>query len=134
MGNLADMRSPVSGVDGAESETAVPPRLRMPDLLQRPFDIRSVALTGLFILAVFYTIYFSRAVLLPVVLALLLSFLFAPLVRLLAKAHIPPPVGAAVLILGLVASLAYGVSFLAAPAAGWLEKAPYGLQQLQQKL
>lgn len=134
MSNLADVRSPVSDVNGAETETALPPRLRVSDLLHRPFDIRSVALTGLFILAVFYTIYFSRAVLLPVVLALLLSFLFAPLVRFLAKAKIPPPLGAAVLILGLVGMIGYGISLLATPAAGWLEKAPYGLQQLQQKL
>ncbi len=109
-------------------------RLRMPDLLQRPFDIRSFALTGLFILAVFYTIYFARAILLPVVLALLLSFLFAPLVRALAKLHIRPALSAALLILGLVAVIGWGISFLAAPAAGWLEKAPYGLEQIQHKL
>ena len=58
-------------------------RLRMADLLQHPFDVRSVALTGLFILAVFYTIYFLRAVLLPVVLAWLLSYLLRPIVRTL---------------------------------------------------
>jgi len=51
-------------------------RLRIGELLHRPFDVRSIALTGLFILAVFYTIYFMRSVLLPIVLALLLSYLF----------------------------------------------------------
>ena len=51
----------------------VTPRPRLPELLRGPFDIRSIALTGIFILAIFYTIYFMRAVLLPVVLALLLS-------------------------------------------------------------
>jgi len=44
-------------------------RLRMADLIRQPFDVRSVALTGLFILAIFYTVYFLRAVLLPIVLA-----------------------------------------------------------------
>src|SRR3954465_4813548 len=109
--------SPLTGAD--ETETAAAPRLRMPDLLQRPFDIRSVALTGLFILAVFYTMYFARAVLLPVVLALLLSFLFAPFVRALAKIGVRPHFSAAILLIALVATLAYGISFLAAPAAGW---------------
>ena len=47
----------------------------------RPFDIRSVALTGLFLLAIFYTMYFVRSLLLPIVLALLLSYLLRPIVR-----------------------------------------------------
>src|SRR5437773_8125468 len=50
-------------------------RLRTAELLQKPFDVGSIALTGLFILALFYTIYFMRSVLLPIVLALLLSYL-----------------------------------------------------------
>ena len=60
-------------------------RLRITELLQRPFDVRSIALTGLFILAVFYTIYFMRSILLPIVLALLLSYLLRPIVRGLAN-------------------------------------------------
>ena len=36
-------------------------QLHLSDLLRGPFDIKSVALTGLFILAVFYTMYFMRA-------------------------------------------------------------------------
>src|ERR1051326_8129338 len=60
-------------------------RLRVAEAVERPFDVRSIALTGLFILAIFYTIYFMRSVLLPVVLALLLSYLFRPVVR--RRAH-----------------------------------------------
>src|SRR5262249_12124964 len=56
-------------------------RLRIAELLQEPFDVRSIALSGLFILAVFYTIYFMRSILLPIVLALLLSYLLRPIVR-----------------------------------------------------
>lgn len=70
-------------------------QLRLPDLLRGPFDIKSVALTGLFILAVFYTMYFMRAMLLPLVLALLLSYLLAPLVRALGHLYIRPPFAAA---------------------------------------
>ena len=117
-----------------ETETRAQPRLRLPDLLQQRFDVRSVALTGLFILALFYTMYFMRSVLLPVVLALLLSYLFRPAVRALAKIGVSTSFGAALIMIALVATVGYGVSFLAAPAAGWLEKAPYGLQQLQKKL
>ena len=64
-------------------------RLRVAELLQRPFDVRSIGLTGLFILAVFYTIYFMRSVLLPLVLAFLLGYLLRPIVRGLARLRIP---------------------------------------------
>ncbi len=118
----------------SSDETVVQPRIRVHDLLQRPFDIRSVSLTGLFLLAIFYTIFFLRSLLLPMVLALLLSYLLRPIVRALARIKITPYVGAAVLLLSLVSLFGYGVSFLATPAAGWLEKAPYSVHQLQQKL
>ncbi|HEY0368809.1 MAG TPA: AI-2E family transporter [Chthoniobacterales bacterium] len=134
MTNPAALHPPVSGSDGAETVATVAPRMTMLQLLHRPFDVRCFALNGLFILALFYTIYFARAVLLPVVLALLLSFLLAPLVRAFAKLHIRPALSAAVLMLSLVAGLGYAVTFLATPAAGWIEKAPYGIQQIQRKL
>ena len=126
-----------SGTDDAgdpSGNTVVTPRLRMHDLLQRPFDIRSLALTGLFLLAIFYTIYFLRSLLLPIVLALLLSYLLRPIVRGLARLKIPAMVGSALLLLSLVGLIGYGVSFLALPAADWLEKAPYSLHELQQRL
>ena len=119
--------------DGTRDGDATP-KFRMPDLLRRPFDVRSVALTGLFILALFYTIYFMRAILLPIVLALLLSYLLRPIVRALARIKISPSISAAFVLIALLATIAYGVSFLATPVAGWLQKAPYGLQQLQHKL
>jgi predicted PurR-regulated permease PerM len=117
---------------GGDSHEVI--RLRIPDLLRRPFDVRSVALTGLFVLAVFYTMYFTRAVLLPVVLAMLLSYLFRPVIRLLARVKIPPALSAALILIALVAGIAWGISALANPAAAWLQKAPSGLQQLQHKL
>jgi predicted PurR-regulated permease PerM len=134
--NAAPSEPPAAGAMTAPGGIEVPAsqRMRVSDLLQRPFDVRSVALTGLFILALFYTMYFMRSVLLPIVLALLLSYLFKPVLRALGRFGVRPAFGAAILLFGLIAILGYGISFLATPAAGWLEKAPYGLQQLQHKL
>jgi len=126
--------SPPDDAGNPTENTVVTPRLRMHELLQRPFNVRSIALTGLFLLAIFYTIYFVRSLLLPFVLALLLSYLLRPIVRGLAKIKIPPLIGSALLLLWLVGAIGYGVSLLAAPAAGWIEKAPYSLHQLQQRL
>jgi predicted PurR-regulated permease PerM len=114
--------------------TVVTPRVRMHELLHRTFDVRSVAMTGLFLLALFYTIYFLRSLLLPLVLALLLSYLLRPIVRGLAALKIPPVIGSALVLLSLASALGYGASFLAAPVGGWIEKAPYSLHQLQERL
>ena len=96
--------------------------------------MRSVALSGLFLLSVLYTLYLAKAVVLPITLALLLSFLFAPIVRALKRLAIPEPLGAAVLLLvaGSIASL--GTYRLAEPAASWLTKAPQALRQIEDKI
>ena len=109
-------------------------RSRMAELSQRPFDVKSIAVTGLFILAVFYTIYFMRSILLPIVLALLLSYLLRPIVRGLARLKIPLPVSAALLLIGFFGLVGYGISALATPTVEWLQKAPAGLTELQRKL
>jgi predicted PurR-regulated permease PerM len=133
--SVAEGRPSGEGDDDIESEQVTSrARLRIAELLERPFDVRSVALTGLFILAVFYTTYFLRSVLLPIVLAWLLSYLLRPIVRTLARIKIPTLLGAALILITLLSAITLGVSALAAPAAGWLAKAPAGLQELQYKL
>ena len=124
----------VAAAEGDEESETKSSRLRITELLRGPFDIRSLALTGVFVLALFYTIYFMRAVLLPLVLALLLSYLLRPIVRVLARAHISPLIGAALILLGLIGTIGYGVYSLATPAAAWIAGAPSSLQRVQWKL
>ncbi|HZS16894.1 MAG TPA: AI-2E family transporter [Candidatus Udaeobacter sp.] len=127
--------SPAAISDEAESATITSrARSRIAELLQKPLGAQSICLTGLFILALFYTMYFMRSVLLPIVLALLLSYLLRPIVRALARLKIPLPVSSTLILLGLLLLLGYGISALAAPTIGWLEKAPAGFAELQRKL
>jgi len=129
-----ELRSDVSEDEHEAEQVTSRARLRIAELLQRPFGVRSIALTGLFVLAIFYTVYFMRSILLPIILAVLLSYLLRPIVRGLAQLKIPLPVGAAFVLIGLLALVGYGISALAAPAAGWLQKGPEGLTALQHKL
>jgi predicted PurR-regulated permease PerM len=124
----------VSDDESEAEEVESRARLRIADLMQRSFGVQSISLTGLFILAVFYTIYFMRSILLPVVLALLVSFLLRPIVRGLARLKAPMPISAALILIGFLVLVGYGVSALTAPTMGWLQKAPAGLVELQQKL
>src|SRR5438874_8546177 len=132
---VVEARLTGEGDDDSEAEQVTArARLRLAELLERPFDIRSLALTGLFILALFYTVYFLRSVLLPVVLAFLLSYCLPPIVRGFARIKIPTLLGAALILITLLSAITLGISALATPAAGWLAKAPDGLRELEYKL
>ena len=106
------------------------------DLLptQRALDIRSVSLTGLFVLASFYTLYFARDFILPILLAWILSSLLAPIVRLFKRVRIPEPLSALFIILALLGTLSLGAYSLSDPAAEWIQKAPQSLSGVRAKL
>jgi predicted PurR-regulated permease PerM len=96
--------------------------------------IRSLALTGLFVLALFYTLYFARGFVMSVTVALLLSFLFSPLVRALKRARIPEALGAALVLAGALSLLAVAVYQLSGPVAEWMAKAPEMLRRIEGEL
>jgi predicted PurR-regulated permease PerM len=85
---------------------------------------RSAGVTTLTVLALLYTLYFARPFLLPIVVALLLSFLFSPVVRAMARLRIPPPVSAGLIILGLLGSVGFAGYELSGPVQGWAANAP----------
>lgn len=96
--------------------------------------IRPVALTGLFVLALLYTMHLGQVVFLPLIIAVLLSVLLAPIPRWLKRMHIPEPVSATFLLSMVVIGLGYGVTLLSEPATGWLEKAPHVFREAEYKL
>lgn len=99
------------------------------------FRVTDVALVILTSLAVLYTLYFAAGIILPFVLALVLSLLLNPAARFLhEKLHLPRMLGAVILI-GVVFSAIGGVGYaISVPAAGWIARAPQSLPTLQAKL
>lgn len=95
---------------------------------------RSWALSGLFLLAILATLYLARDLLLPIVMAIILNLVFAPFVLRLKKFRVPEPLGAAVVVIGLVALFTVGTYNLAGPAAGWVENAPKHIRAVGTKL
>src|SRR5262249_62112164 len=94
------------------------------DIFHGTIDIRSVSITGIFLLSLLYSLYFARDFLLPVILAFVLSFLLSPAVRWMARLRIPQMLGAGIIIVGLLGVSAYGIYLLSGPAQEWLQKAP----------
>lgn len=103
--------------------------------IARALGIRNGPLTGLFLLAAFYTLYAARSFLLPVVLAGLLTLLLEPVVRFLKRRlRIPVPLGAGIVLFALLGGLGFGVFQLAQPAYDWVEKAPQSLRRVERRL
>jgi predicted PurR-regulated permease PerM len=95
----------------------------------------SVAVKGLFVLAVLYTVYFARPFLLPLMLALLLVMVLRPMVRVLEqRLRLPSALASALVVLGLLGLLGGGVAVLAQPALEWFERAPSSLRDINQKV
>ncbi|MEM9704040.1 MAG: AI-2E family transporter, partial [Planctomycetota bacterium] len=93
------------------------------------------ALEVLAALAVAYTLFFARAILLPLTLALVLALLFRPLVRHLRKRwRVPEYYGAAAVLAGTVLLLGSGLSLLALPAEDFVRAAPEKLDDAAAKL
>lgn len=118
-----------------EEEPAPRPDIRkLGDLLRAPIDIRSLALTGTFVLLLFYTLYFARPFFLPIILAMLLNFLLSPAVRGLKKLRIPESIGAGIVLLAVLGTVGYGGYRLSGPAAEWIDKAPQGMRRIERQI
>jgi predicted PurR-regulated permease PerM len=101
---------------------------------KKPVKFAPVAIRGLFMIASFYTLYFARALILPLVLAFLLTFLLRPVVRFLKKWKIPEWAGAALVLLALLSTATYGMIKLSKPAAEWMEEVPERLSKVDLKI
>jgi predicted PurR-regulated permease PerM len=127
--------SPEGAEQAADSALHEPAaRREEPVPFPAPVDLRSLALTGLFLLALLYTTYAARSFLLPIVTAILFALLFAPAVRGLRNWRVPEWASAAVIVLGLIALLGYGGYKLASPAATWLARAPESFARLEERV
>lgn len=99
----------------------------------------TVLLLLMAVLAVFWTAHAARSFLLPLLVAVMLKFVLAPLVRLLdRRLRVPPTVGAGLLLLLLTSAILYGVVALSGPARNWIRDIPdliadvrYRLQSLR---
>src|SRR5216117_1151235 len=76
----------------------------------------------------------GRAFFIPLALALCFQALLTPLVRGLARLRIPPPAGAAIVVLGALAVLVVGAWALSGPASEWVDQAPSNIATARRKL
>lgn len=111
-----------------EQETAADPEV------SQAISIHSVALSGILFLMTMYTLYFAASLIMPIVLAFLLSIVLSPAVRFMVRLRIPQTLSALLVMLGVAGVMVAGVYAFAEPAAEWMERAPAELRKLEYKL
>jgi len=82
------------------------------------------ALYALLFLAGLYTLYFAASLLIPIVLALLLSLQFSPLVATLNRFYVPRAISAALLLVAIGGPFTLLGMELVDPAQKWIERVP----------
>jgi predicted PurR-regulated permease PerM len=75
----------------------------------QPFAVRSSAVTAILILLVVYGLKLASVFFIPVVLALLLNFLFGSVIRDLGRFYVPAPLSAILVLFVLLGSLGLGI-------------------------
>ena len=99
--------------------------------LKRTRAVVPVAVVGTFLLGLVAFLYFAKPFIMPVVLAVLLTFLLKPIVRALANIRVPEPIGALLVMAIFFTVVSFAASGLVQPATQWLKKAPETITQVQ---
>lgn len=99
-----------------------------------PSDIKTVFLGGLFFLAMLAACYVAAEIVLPIVLAFVISLVLQPAMRVLEQVHLPREIAAILLILVLFGTLGGLGTALSGPATNWAQKLPTGIPKLEEHL
>jgi predicted PurR-regulated permease PerM len=120
----------------APPASVMPPSSKLSEQLAKalPPSARTLAVLGLFLMAVGCVLYLARVVFIPLTFALMLSFLLSPAVTWLERRRLPRSVGAALVVTLLLGSGSVAGVELANPAADWIARSPGVLQTLERKI
>ncbi len=128
------VRVPARDIEASTTEAEATQDARR-EVAQSHPDARTVCVVALTVLATFYTLYFAASIILPLLLALVLTMLLLPGKRLLVeRLHFPPAVASLLLMIVLVAVVAGAVTALSLPATSWLARLPQAFGTVHQKL
>lgn len=102
--------------------------------LTLPTDLKQLTLIGIFGLLLFYALYLTGEIVVPILVAFVMNMVLQPAMQFLVGWHFPRVV-AALIIVTLLLAVVIGLGFaLAGPAAEWMAKAPESVSRLETRL
>lgn len=118
--------------DGGQAPAQGPRALqREPVLLHMPVDVRSLALVVIAVLLTVFALQWARAVVVPTLMGVMMSYALTPAVDLLQRARLPRPFAAGVVMSAVVAALAWGTWSLSDQANALVESLPGVAQKVR---
>lgn len=93
-----------------------------------------VPVWGMFIISMGVVFYLAKSIFIPIILAIIASFLLAPAVNHLKKFHIPSTVGSFLILLLFSTVMVTAANYLADPVGVWVERLPAELRHIEDKL
>ena len=103
-------------------------------VLHMPVDVRNMSLVLLVILAGLFVLQWARVVLIPIMLSVLFSYAFSPLINWMESRRVPRWLSSAVLLLGILGAMGSGAYLLRLEATQLIEALPAAAQKLGQAL
>jgi predicted PurR-regulated permease PerM len=100
-------------------------------VLRAPVDVYSFSLALLAVLAVIFVLHWARAIFIPLMLGVMISYALSPPVNLMQKWRIPRAIGAALLLLAIVGGTGSLVYSLSDDAAKLIETLPDAAQKIR---
>jgi len=128
---IEDMAGTGKAEAEVEGESVVPDT---PAPIQLPSDPIVFLQAAQFTLLLVAALYLTRAIVLPIVLAILLKLLLQSGMRRLEKIHVPRMIAAMAMITVLFITLVSMGTALSGPAHDWANKLPEGLPRLRERL
>lgn len=128
-------RNPTMTSEQESSSRKPPPtQASVPGILDRPGGVRQLSLVGLLSIGILYTVHIAKPVLIPIILALLLNFIFRPSQRLLLRLGLNRIVAASMILMAILGVITVGSYSLATPFVDWVERIPSNIRQAERKL
>ena len=103
-------------------------------VLHMPVDVRNMSLVLLVILAGLFVLQWARVVLIPIMLSVLFSYAFSPLINWMESRRVPRWLSSAVLLLGILGTMGSGAYLLRLEATQLIEALPAAAQKLGRAL
>lgn len=103
-------------------------------MLHMPVDIRSMSLMVLAGLGLLFLLHWAKAVLIPVMLSVLFSYAFSPVVNWLEVRRVPRWLGSAVLLLSILGAMGTTAFALSNEAVAMVESLPVAAQKFRNAL
>lgn len=106
-----------------------------PLVIRMPIDVRNAALAALAVIAVVFVLHWAQSVLIPIVLAIFISYTLMPVVLALeGRLKLPVPISAGIALGLLVIAVGFGISALRPQALELLDLLPRAAKKLDAEI